>query len=261
MIAAFFADDLSASHAALLASTAYNRRSIADDPTPSLVIGGERIVAAVPTILDAARSQGRDLMVALPLAHLGDRAIRCRVDAVVVSFGAKPWAARAAREAVAADAGRDLAPPWLLPCCASARPAGLRALPVSLGTLRRSEAATLLAGEPSADLRLRAVGLAAALHLAAEDPYAARLDPGHLRALLAGAETAAELRLRASLLELAADLDDELPDPVGLPTPRIRVERPVPGRRSRLLGRRRPKTVKPQVAPRQAAGCACAVPA
>ena len=70
MIAAFFADDMSASHAALLASSAFDRR--ADEPalSPGLVAGGDRIVEALPTSLDAARACGRHLMVALPLAHL-----------------------------------------------------------------------------------------------------------------------------------------------------------------------------------------------
>ncbi|CAA2159000.1 hypothetical protein MBRA_04241 [Methylobacterium brachiatum] len=122
VIAAFFADDVSASQAALLASSALDRRAADDDAPPSLMAGSGRIVEALPNALDAARVQGRHLMVALPLAHLGDRSIRSRVDVAVVSFGPRPLAASAALRAVAADALPDL--PALVARLLRQRPSG-----------------------------------------------------------------------------------------------------------------------------------------
>ncbi|MCB4801530.1 hypothetical protein QO001_003196 [Methylobacterium brachiatum] len=258
MIAAFFADDTSASQAALLASSALDRRVDDDDAPPSLVAGGGRIVEALPSSLDAARADGRHLMVALPLAHLGDRAVRSRVDVAVVSFGPRPLAASAALRAMAADALPDLPPPWLLACCGSARPAGLRALPVTLKALRRDKAARLLAGEPCADLRSHSAGLAAALYLVAADPHAPRLDPGCLNALFDAVGTAADLTLRTALLELADDLDGEASEVAGPSARRMTVPRPIARRRPRASGLRRFGTAKPHIAPRQTAGCACA---
>jgi len=257
VIAAFFADDMSASHAALLASSAFDRR--ADEPalSPGLVAGGDRIVEALPTSLDAARACGRHLMVALPLAHLDDRAIRSRVDVAVVSFGPSPVAASAALRAMAAGALPDLPPPWLLACCGRARPAGLRALPMALTTLGRGVAARVLDGEPGPDVRSHSVGLAAALYLAAEDPYASRLDPARLAALFEGAGSAADLRLRTSLLELAADLDDGGGDAARAPAPRPPARRPAARRKPSVPGARRLATAKPHIAPRHAVGCAC----
>jgi len=242
VIAAFFADDMSASHAALLASSAFDRR--ADEPalSPGLVAGGDRIVEALPTSLDAARACGRHLMVALPLAHLDDRAIRSRVYVAVVSFGPSPVAASAALRAMAAGALPDLPPPWLLACCGSARPAGLRALPMALTTLGRGVAARVLDGEPGPDVRSHSVGLAAALYLAA---------------LFEGAGSAADLRLRTSLLELAADLDDGGGDAARAPAPRPPARRPAARRKPSVPGARRLATAKPHIAPRHAVGCAC----
>lgn len=258
MIAAFFADDLSASQAALLASSALDRGRSDHDGSPSLMAGSGRIVGALPSSLDAARADGRHLMVALPLAHLGDRAVRSRVDVAVVSFGPRPLAASAALRAMAADALPDLSPPWLLACCGGSRPASLRTLPVTLKALRREKAARLLAGEPCADLRFHSVGLAAALHLAAADPHASHLDPGCLNALFDEAGTAAELALRASLLDLAADLDGDVGDAAATAKPRTPIRRPSPRRTPRTPGLRRLGTAKPHIAPRHAAGCACA---
>lgn len=255
MIAAFFADDMSASQAALLASSALDRGRPDPDGSPSLMAGSGRIVEALPTSLDAARADGRHLMVALPLAHLADRAIRHRIDVAVVSFGPTPLAASAALRAMAANALPDLPPPWLLACCRGAIPAGLRALPVTLGPLRRAKATRLLDGEPCADLRFRSVGLAAALHLAAEDPHASRLDPGRLDTLFDGPGTAADLALRTTLLDLAADLDGEEGDAVAAHAPRTPIRRPSLRRKPRVPGLRKLGTAKPHIAPRHAAGC------
>lgn len=258
MIAAFFSEDMSANQAALLASSALDRRAADDDAPPSLVAGSGRIVEALPNALDAARIHGRHLMVALPLAHLGDRAVRSRVDVAVVSFGPRPLAASAALRAMAAEALPDLPPPWLLACCGSARPAGLRALPMTLRGLRRERAARLLDGEPCAGLELLSAGLAAALHLVAEDPYAPRLDPGRLKALFDEAGTAADLALRTTLLDLAADLDGDEGDAATAPAPRTPIRRPSPRRKPRAPGPRKLGTAKPHIAPRHAAGCAFA---
>lgn len=258
MIAAFYADDSSAGQAALLASSALDRISERIDHSPSLLAGGDRIAESLPAALDAARASGRHLMVALPLAHLNDHAIRSRVDVAVVSFGPDPVAASAALRAMAADPLHDLPPPWLLACCGDGRPAGLRTLPVTFKALRRAKAARLLAGAPCAETRARSVGLAAALHLVAEDPHAPRLDPARLGALFEEPGSAADLRLRASLLGLAADLGGEEGATVEAAAPRMPIRRPAVRRRPTPPGLRRLGAARPRVAPRHAAGCACA---
>jgi hypothetical protein len=255
VIAAFFADDASASHAALLASSAFDRRSDQIGAPTNLMVGGSRIVGALPTYLDAARVGGRHLMVALPLAHLNDHAIRSRGDVAVVAFGPEPLAACAAIRAMAADALPDLAPPWLLACCSGGvRTAGLRVLPVTLGSLSRGRVIRLLAGEAGADLRCRSIGLAAALCLVAEDPHAPRLDPARLGELFDEAGTAAGLMLRTSFLELAADIDGD----TGAGAPERTARRRTGRLKSRAPDRRRLGTAKPRVARRRVAGCACA---
>lgn len=261
----FFADDMSASHAALLANNALNR----DDPGPPGILAGSNALAeAVPDYLDAARMEGRHLMVALPLAQLDNPRIRSRVDLAVVTYGPSVVARDGALRAMASEASRaaPLAPPaWLLSGTCRSRPDMPRTLPIRLTTIRSDQAADLRDGCTCGTLHRRAIGLAAALRIAAEDPCAPRIDPSDVADILTATGTttplaAAEARLREELLDLAADLDRGprmRPGPIG--------DRRVPGA-GRRTGRRIPpkavggsgkRTLHPASAVRHAAGCPC----
>lgn len=118
----FFADDSSACHAALLANSALNREGT---PGPGVLAGGHNIADAVPAYLDEADGSHSHLMLALPLALLGDISIRSRLDLAVVSFGPEPLAHDGARRAMASKAARAtdaLPPPWMLASCNRALP-------------------------------------------------------------------------------------------------------------------------------------------
>ncbi len=208
----FFADDMSASHAALLASNAFDR----DDPGPPGVLAGSNALAdAVPDYLDVARMQGRHLMVALPLMQLDNLRIRSRIDLAVVTFGPSVVARDGAIRAMAAQGRRSAStatPAWLLAGPCRSRLDLPRTLPVRLTTMRSREAADLRTGCTCGTLHRRAIGLAAALRIVAEDPYAPNLDPADVADILAATDTStplalAEARLREDLLDLAADLD------------------------------------------------------
>ncbi|MGH1590498.1 hypothetical protein ACRBEV_21850 [Methylobacterium phyllosphaerae] len=197
-------------------------------------------------------------MVALPLAHLDDHAIRSRVDVAVVSFGPDPVAASAALRAMAADPLYDLPPPWLLACCGDGRPAGLRTLPVTFKALRRAKAASAPGRRP---LRRDEGALRRARRRAAprrRGPARAPPRSGPPRRAVRGGGSAADLRLRASLLGLAADLGGEEGATVEAAAPRMPVRRPAVRRRPTPPGLRRLAAARPRVAPRHAAGCACA---
>jgi len=209
----FFADDSSASHAALLANNALCR---ADASKSGVLAGGYNIVDVVPAYLDEASERGRHLMLALPLAQLGNASVRRRLDLSVVTFGAEPLAHDGARRAMASKAAQPTdaqAPPWMLASGGKALPAGPRALPVRTGSLRRDEVASLRAGCTCGSLHWRAVGLAAALRIAADDPYAAELDRARVVEAMTEGATVAEMRLRDDLLDLAVDLDEHPVDP------------------------------------------------
>ncbi|MGY2051813.1 hypothetical protein [Methylobacterium sp. JK268] len=255
MIIAFFSDDASANQAALLAGNALARLAGMVDAGPDL---GHGAPAALTDALGAARAEKRHLAVALPLARLADRVVRGGVDLSVVCHGPTPLAAATARYAMAcvtAFPDPGLAPPWMLTCCAHARPSGLRVLPVALPPLRCDEAALLRHGQPCPPLVPRAAGLAAALCLAAEDPRAASIEPGDVAALLERPTTAGGVELRARLLDLARDLDGDNADqeepsrPGGAERAR---------RARRLVPRRRPAAPRHEgFASRPRFRCAC----
>jgi len=219
----FFADDSSASHAALLANSAFGH---ADASRSRTLAGGYNIVDAIPSYLDGAVAARHHLMVALPLAQLGNVSLRSRLDLAVISFGSEPLAHEGARRAMASKAAQPtdaMAPPWMLACCGRALPEAPRALPIRIGALRRTDAASLRAGCTCGSLYRRAVGLAATLRIAADDPYATRLDRTRVVEAMAAGETAAEIRLRDDLLDLAEGLDEHIEADAGVTTDRRRI--------------------------------------
>ena len=261
----FFADDSSACHAALLANSALRGEGRSDT---GVLAGGSNIADAVPAYLDEAAGAEHHLMVALPLAQLGNTCIRSRLDLTVISFGPEPLAHEGARRAMASKAvqGADgLAPPWMLASCSRALPESPRALPIRIGTLRRAEAVSLRAGCTCGSLRWRAVGLAATLRIAADDPYATRIDRARVvQAILSGA-TAAEIELRADLLDLAAELDERTADMAATNPDRRRQVDPVRRIARRGSGRtlregRKPLSATAPAGSRHSANCACSVP-
>ena len=206
----FFADGTSASHAALLASSALNRH---DPYGPEILAGSHRIVGAVAAYLDHAAERTSHLMVALPLAHLGDASIRSRLDLAVITSGSGPLARHGARRAMDSEDARPsdlMSPPWLLAAAGRTRRSDeIRILPIDLEPLRPDQAGALRAGCSCSHLNRRSIGLAAALRIAADDPYAPRIDPADAARVLVAPATAAEFRLRDDLLDLASDLDNE----------------------------------------------------
>jgi hypothetical protein len=262
----FFADDSSACHAALLANSALNREGM---PGSGILAGGHNIADAVPAYLDEAAASQSHLMLALPLALLGDISIRSRLDLAVVSFGPEPLAHDGARRAMASKAAQAtdaLSPPWMLASCNRALPEASRALPIRIGTLRRADAASLRAGCTCGTLHWRAIGFAATLRIAADDPYATRIDRARVVQAMTSGATAAEIELRSDLLDLAVDLDertadvsDQNPNRRRLFDPSRRIARRGAGRT--LRESRQPLPASMSTASRHSAGCASSRPA
>ncbi|GJE81991.1 hypothetical protein [Methylorubrum thiocyanatum] len=205
----FFADDDSACRVAFLADKAFDWAEDASSGAPSYLAGGECIAEAVPDYLDAASARGTNLFVALPLGCVDDASIRSRLDLAVVTSGDQPLAvanARRAWEAELASSPVGVPPVWLLPCRRERRSSVARTLPVRFDGRHgggRNRSARL--GGAAAQ---QALGLAASLLLAAEDPYANTLSPEDLIHVLQGRTTAAGLALRDRLLELASHFED-----------------------------------------------------
>lgn len=208
----FFADDMSASQAALLASGGLSGHA---PGAPGVLAGSNALAEAIPDYLDAATASGRHLMIALPLAQLSNLSIRSRIDLAVIAFGPSLVARDGAFRAMTAECTSrtaTLAPPWLLSASGRSRHDPPHTLPVRMTMLRPYEAAEIRRGCRCGGLHRRAVGLAAALRIAADDPYAPSLDPAEVANLLAadGASTTltdADIALREDLLDLADDLD------------------------------------------------------
>jgi hypothetical protein len=261
----FFADDSSACHAALLANNAFLKEGRSDT---GILAGGSNIVDAVPAYLDEAAGSNRNLMVALPLAQLDNTAIRSRLDLAVVAFGPDPLAHDGARRVMASKAVQPtdgLPPAWMLAACGRALPDAPRALPIRIGALRRSEASSLRSGCTCASIRWRAVGLAATLLIAADDPYATRIDPARVVQAVTSGATVAEIGLRADLLDLAAELDERTADMAYLNPHRRRPTGPFRRIARRGSGRafrecRKPLPAPVSAASRHSADCACSVP-
>lgn len=208
----FFADDMSACHAAFLANNGFCGP---DRGSSGVLAGSNALAGAVPEYLDTARTLGRHLMVALPLAQLGNHKIRSRIELAVVAFGQGLVGRDAALQAMAADSASPFAgltPPWLLAASGSAPPHGFRTLPVRMEVLGSREVADIRNGCTCDRLHRRAIGLFAALRIAADDPYASDIDAADVAELLSadipsGTLTEAEMLLRDDLRDLASELD------------------------------------------------------
>ncbi|TXN25057.1 hypothetical protein [Methylobacterium sp. WL9] len=208
----FFADDPSAVHASLLADYALNsptpRRPTAG---PGFLAGAEAVADRLPDRLEAASCDGGTLIAALPLRLLQTPSIRERLDLAVVTCGSDPESAERAVDALSSDRNgstRECPPAWLLPCRRQEWPDLLRVLPTSVGVRRGRGLGYLRSGGPAGATARQALGLAAALLVAAEDPYLPALEPGQVLDILSGQTTAAGLSLRKRLLDLVADLDE-----------------------------------------------------
>ncbi|KAB7783910.1 hypothetical protein [Methylorubrum populi] len=214
----FFADDDSACRVAFLADKAFDWADDASSGGPSYLAGGECIAEAVPDYLDAATAKGANLFVALPLGCVDHLSIRSRLDLAVVTSGHQPLAVANARRAWAAELASspaDVPPVWMLPCRHEGRSSVVRTLPVRFDMRHgggRNRSARL--GGATAE---QALGLAASLLLAAEDPYANTLSPEDVTHVLQGRTTAAGLALRDRLLELASHFEDGVAEAAAAP--------------------------------------------
>ena len=240
MIFAFFSDDRSGLHAAVLAA-----RGLAGVERPVAVVRPERhrkgdcMVLHLPrTGRDASRpggplgtaraeaGAGRDVLLVLPLSLLRDPAVRACADLCVVPTGTTFLGAAAAGAALArlggpCQDGEAGGPVWLLPCSGLPglrlpEPPAWRTLPLALPRLDHSDASALLDGRADAGLVRQGVALAASLEAAAADPGAATVGPGDMAAMIAAHGTDRERRLAERLSALArlhADLQDVTPAP------------------------------------------------
>lgn len=205
MRVAVFASDKSAAHAALLATHAL---AIASDAglavgPPVSPFDTEETVAGH---LDDASAAGLDAVVAQPLHRLASVAVRSRLHLCVVAPGTCRVSDGLVRRAAAAAPRRPgLAPIWFV---GDDAPDGCAALPSMRLHLRPAEVAGLRGGRADADLVERAVGLAAAMLLAAANPDADALDRADLLEALAGGGGSVEMQLRTRLLRLADLLHD-----------------------------------------------------
>lgn len=262
MNVAFFANDLSAGQAAMLADSALNRR---DGPVIAFWDGAGRIAHDIPAYLDAGRAAGADATIALPLSHLGDPSIRERIDLAVVTFGRDALAEEGALRAIASDHAEGMgaaSPAWMLGRRhRQGRSVSDRTLPVDMKSLTPDEMGSLRAGCSCGTLRRRAIALAATLRVAADNPFATDLGPAAIvRAIAAGTveagATAREMELRADLLDLVTDLDETDGEDV------VRIAPVAVARPSRRTGRRDRRPVRggsqaaSPVATRHAPGCA-----
>lgn len=212
---AFYSDDRMATHAALLAHSALDRLH---GGSIGLVAGKGGEAVSITAHLDSARKHQGHVMLSLPLAQFGNAAIRERLDLAVVTSGSDPLARQAAERAMASASAQGTGhtpPAWLLRGAAShPGPDGIRSLPVTMKALSLEEVASLRAGCSCGPLHRRAVALAATLRVVADDPFAVGLELADFARVIAGGTleagaTAAEMALRADLLDLVADLDDD----------------------------------------------------
>jgi len=216
MRVAFFADDGSASQAALL--TAHGLASV--DRTVSVVQvqspGGSivglscphpRTIIRIPAVdcsgpvlaalLDKAERTDGDVIVAAPLRLVSASAFRQRNYLPVLPHGSTFLGTAALvrmltlQEASALSAG-EMKPCWLLACgpravadalsqAAAAKPSQeptdrIRRLPVGMPQLLPSQAMALASGRPQRSVVRHGILLAAALEAAATNPYTDRLD-------------------------------------------------------------------------------------
>lgn len=221
----FFADDDSACRVAFLVDKVFAWNDDASSGGLSYLAGGECIAGAVPDYLDAASAKGANLFVALPLGCVDNVSIRSRLDLAVVTSGHQPLAVANARRAWAAELASSppgVSPVWMLPCRPEHRSSVARTLPVRFdvrhgGSQNRSARLAGAAAE-------QALGLAASLLLASEDPYARTLSPEDVIHILQGRTTAAGLALRDRLLELASHFEGAVAEAAAAPARRCGAE-------------------------------------
>lgn len=258
MISAFFADDHSGFHAALLVA-----HGLASVDRAVAVVRPERHRRLEVTVLHIPRAEsgdqqggglldrlaaeagaGRDVALVLPLAALADRAVRARADVCVIAsgvtyFGAAAACAAAARLDGSHQNGKASGPVWLLPCSSlpglrlPALPPG-RTLPLTAPRLDHPDVSALIAGRADTELVRHGVALAALLEAAAADPSAAMVRPCDMAGMIASNGTDQGRQLSARLSALArryAGLHDATPDPVPIFRPDIPVGARLPARR------------------------------
>lgn len=213
----------------------------------------------VERALQPALRCGADVVAALPLARLGDEAVRLQFDAAIAVGRDHVPAARALRAAryvavdprIARDRGRNPVPAWFLagadqpdlmtkarlsPVQGPRLPFATRSLPMALPRMSAAMLDDLRAWRPD-DAVLGTGVLLAALALAvAFDPTATGIDAAVIAAMMAARELPAERRLAGRLVGLA-EVYERLTDPdirrspdcsAARPRDRRRLPRPVP---------------------------------
>lgn len=215
----------------------------------------------VERALQPALRCGADVVAALPLARLGDEAVRLQFDAAIAVGRDHVPAARALRAARyvavdplgARDRGRDLVPAWFLagadqpdlmtkarlsPVQGPPLPFATRSLPMALPRLSAAMLDDLRAWRTD-DAVLGTGTLLAALALAvASDPTAPGIDAAGIAAMMAARELPAERRLAERLVGLA-EVYGRLTDSDGRRTPERSAAR---SRERRRLARPTPAT-------------------
>ena len=275
MIVAFFADDTSASHAALLTArglaaverpatlvqfthpgtTALSAPSTAPSVPVVRIGAGSRPFPDLRRLLDQAEEEDGDLILAAPLHLIRSPLLALCRYLPVLTCGATFMGTAAMKTAVgrlgnASSPGRD-APHWLLACghrnvadamgdapderTALTGQEAIRLLPLAMPLLRRADTAALMGGSPAPCILRHGILLAAALEAAAADPFADCLDRAVLADMLDPGPGADERRLSEKLSALA-DMFEALSDtPSAGPAARGASRRPDTDRRQPLL--------------------------
>ncbi|NBJ09428.1 hypothetical protein [Microvirga arsenatis] len=242
MIVAFFADDTSASHAALLTARglatvdrpatlvqfthpgaiALSAPSTASSVPVVRIDAGSRPLADLRRLLDQVEEDG-DLILAAPLHLIRSPLLASCRHLPVLPCGATFMGTAAMKKAVhrlrnASPSDRDV-PHWLLACgyhnvadtignvhderTASTRQQTTRLLPLAMPLLRRADTAALMGGSPAPSILRHGLLLAAALEAAAADPFADCLDRAGLADMLDPGPGLEDRRLGEKLSALA----------------------------------------------------------
>ncbi|QFU14756.1 hypothetical protein [Microvirga thermotolerans] len=243
MIVAFFADDTSASHAALLTArglatvdrwatlvqfthpgaTGLSAPSTAPSIPVVRVDAGSRPPADLRRLLDQVEEEDGDLILAAPLHLIRSPLLASCRHLPVLPCGATFMGTAAMKKAVhrlrsASPSGREV-PHWLLACgyhtvadamgdapeerTVSTRHQSTRVLPLAMPLLRRADTAALMGGSPAPSILRHGVLLAAALEAAAADPFADCLDRAGLADMLDPGPSLEDRRLGEKLSALA----------------------------------------------------------
>jgi len=251
MIVAFFADDASASHAALLTARALATvdrpatlvqftypgaaaLGAAPELSPIHVVRvgtGADLVADLSRAVDQVAKRDGDLILAAPLHLIASPLLASCRHLPVLPCGATFMGTVATRKVVrerthAPQTGTDV-PHWLLACgrrslqeavadipngqAVLTTPERMRLLPVVMPLLSRADVAALMTETPPPSVLRKGVLLAAALEAAAADPSTECLDSAGLAHMLDPGPGLADRHLSEKLSALA-DMFDALPD-------------------------------------------------